>query len=92
LNARVFKTTPQFRKALRKLSPEQKRAARTAFQIFKQDPFDPRLRSHRIHRLSAIAKRTVYAAVVAGDLRAAFYVEGDTVVSFSIGTHDIYRT
>ena len=92
MNARVFKTTPQFRKALRKLSLEQKPAAKAAFQVFKQNPFDPRLRSHRIHRLSAIMRRTVYAAVIAGDLRAAFYVEGDTVVSFNIGTHDIYRT
>lgn len=92
MNPRVFKTTPQFRKALRKLSLEQKRAAKTAFEIFKQHPFDPRLRSHKIHRLSAIVKRTVYAGVVAGDLWTAFYVEGDTVVSFNIGTHDIYRT
>ena len=91
MNPRVFKTTPQFRKALQKLSPEQKRAAKAGFQIFKQNPFDPRLRSHKIHRLSGIMKRTVYAAVVAGDLRAAFYLEGDVVVSFNIGTHDIYR-
>ena len=35
-------------------------------------------------------RRTVYAVVVEGDLRVVFYVEGDAVVSFNIGTHAIY--
>jgi len=83
LSTRRFKTTPQFRRALRKLSAEQKRAAKSAFQIFKQDPFDPRLRAHKIHRLSALTRRTVYAAAIEGDLRVVFYVEGDLVVSFN---------
>jgi hypothetical protein len=32
----VFKTTPAFRTALRKLTPRQKASARTAFGIFKE--------------------------------------------------------
>jgi mRNA-degrading endonuclease RelE of RelBE toxin-antitoxin system len=92
LSARVFRTTPQFRKALRKLSPEQKRAAKAAFQIFKVNPFDPRLGAHRIHRLSGIMRRTVYAVEIEADLRTVFYLEGDTVISFNIGTHDIYNS
>lgn len=91
MTGRIFKTTPQFRKALRRLSGEQKRSAKAAFQIFKSNPFDPRLRTHRIHRLSAIMRRTVYAVVIEGDLRAVFYVDGQTVVSFNIGTHEIYK-
>ena len=47
----VFKTTPAFRKALRKLTPRQKASAQDAFRIFKDNPFDPRLRTHKIHRL-----------------------------------------
>ena len=90
MNGRLFKTTLQFRRALRKLSADQKRAARAAFVLFKHDPFDPRLRTHKIHRLSGIMRRTVYAAVVEGDLRAVFYLDGDVVVSFNIGTHEIY--
>jgi len=35
-------------------------------------------------------RRTVYAVVVEGNLRVVFYVEGDVVVSFNIGTHAIY--
>lgn len=90
MNARVFRTTPQFRKALRKLTADQKRAAKVTFQIFKQNPFDPRLRTHKIHRLSGIMKRTVYAVEVEGDLRAVFYLDGDSVISFNVGTHAVY--
>lgn len=86
-----FKTTPAFRKSLSKLRGEQRRAARRAFQIFKVDPFDPRLRTHKIHSLSAQFGRTIYAVWVEADLRAVFYLEGDVVMSLDIGTHAIYR-
>jgi mRNA-degrading endonuclease YafQ of YafQ-DinJ toxin-antitoxin module len=86
-----FKTVPSFRRALRKLSPQQKAAARKAFAIFKQNPFDPRLRPHKIHRLSAEYGVTIHAICIEGDLRAVFYVEGDTVWSVDVGTHAIYR-
>jgi len=49
------------------------------------------LRAHKIHRLSAQYGRTIYAVDIAGDLRATFYVEGETVWSVSIGTHDLYK-
>lgn len=91
MNGRSFKTTPQFRRALRKLPVAQKRSAKVAFQIFKQDPFNPCLRVHKIHRLSALMGRTVHAVAVEGDLRVVLYVEGDLVVSFNIGTYDIFR-
>jgi hypothetical protein len=29
--------------------------------------------------------------VIEEDLRSTFYVDGDTVVSLTIGTHEIYR-
>jgi hypothetical protein len=73
------------------LSEVQRQAARKAFLIFKSNPFDPRLRPHKIHRLSAQFGRTIYAVDIAGDLRATFFVDGETVWSVSIGTHDIYK-
>ncbi len=66
--------------------------AREKFRIFRQNPFDPRLRTHRIQSLSSLFKRTVHAVVIEGDLRAVFYIEGDLVVTFNIGRHDIYKT
>ena len=86
-----FRAAKTFWRSWSKLSPDQQRAARQSFQIFKQNPFDPRLRTHKIHRLSAQCGRTIYAVDIAADLRAAFYVEDDTVWSVSIGTHDIYK-
>ena len=86
-----FKTTPVFRKALAALTAEQKRSARRAFAIFRENPFDPRLHTHKIHSLSARYGRTIFSVRVEGDLRAVFYLEGDVVVSVDIGTHAIYR-
>ncbi len=60
--------------------------------MFKQNPFDPLLRSHKIHNLSARYKVTIYAVEIEGDLRSLFYLDGNTVWSVNIGTHAIYRT
>jgi len=82
---------PSFRRALRGLDLPQKAAAKKAFVIFKQNPFDPRLRPHKIHRLSAEYGVTIHAVCIEGDLRVVFYVQGDTVWSVDVGTHAIYR-
>ena len=68
-----FRAAKSFRRALSKLSPEEKRLAAAAFKIFQQNPFDPRLQPHRIHKMSAIYNKTIHAVEIAGDLRAAFY-------------------
>ena len=86
-----FRAARSFWRNWSRLSATQQEAARQAFSIFHKDPFDPRLRPHRIHRLSAYYRQTIYAVEILGDLRAAFYVEGETVWTVDIGTHDIYK-
>ena len=86
-----FRAAKSFRRALAKLSPEERRRAKTAFKVFKQNPFDPGLRPHKIHKLSALYGETIYAVEIAADLRAVFYVEDETVWSVDIGDHDIYH-
>jgi hypothetical protein len=86
-----FTATRTFWRSFGKLSMQQQERARKAFAIFKRNPFDPRLRSHKIHKLSARYGRTIYAAEIEANLRAGFYVEGDVVVTVDIGSHDIYR-
>ena len=86
-----YAATEKFWKQFNALPTAQQAGARAALRIFKLDPFDPRLRTHKIQRLSAVFSRTVHAVVIEGDLRAAFFLDGDTVVSFAIGTHDIYK-
>ncbi len=85
------KTTPAFRKSLSKLSPPQKEAAQRTFVLFKDDPFDAQLRTHKIHALSARFGRTIYSARVDDNLRAIFFLDGDIAISVDIGSHDIYR-
>jgi hypothetical protein len=86
-----FKPTQRFWENFYALSPAQKDSTRHAWKIFKEDPFDPRLRCHKIDRLSARYGRTIYAAEIESDLRVVFYVEGDVVVTVDIGPHSIYR-
>ncbi len=86
-----FKPTQQFWESFYVLTAHQKESTRRAWQIFKVNPFDPRLRPHKIHRLSARFGRTIHAVDIESDLRVVFYVEGDVVVTVDIGTHDLYR-
>ena len=74
------------------MSAWQKRSAKIAFALFGKDPFDPRLRTHKIHHLSSLYKKMIYAVRVEDDLRSIFYLEGQIVVSLDIGTHAIYRS
>ena len=67
-----YRATETFWENFYRLSPSQKEYARQAWEIFKQNPFDARLRPHKIHRLSSIMKRTVHAVVIKGDLRVVF--------------------
>jgi len=86
-----YRAVESFWTSFYRLSPEQKASARKAWIIFKENPFDPRLRTHKIERLSARYKRTIYAVEIEGDLRSTFFLEGDTVISLIIATHDIYK-
>jgi mRNA-degrading endonuclease RelE of RelBE toxin-antitoxin system len=86
-----FIAQPKFWKNYRKLSASQQKSAQEAWRLFRADPFDPRLRTHRINSLSSIFNRTVYAVAIEGDLRAIFYIEGKIVVTVNIGSHDLYK-
>ena len=63
---------------------------RARLSYFQGEPFHPRLRSHKIHKLSARYASTIYAAEIEADLRVVFYIEGDVVVTVDIGSHALY--
>jgi mRNA-degrading endonuclease YafQ of YafQ-DinJ toxin-antitoxin module len=86
-----FKPTQQFWESFYALSSDQKESTRKAWRVFKEDPFDPRLRAHKIHRLSARYGHTIYAVGIEADLRVVFYLDGDVVITVDIGSHRIYR-
>jgi hypothetical protein len=74
-----------------RLNNAQKEATRKVWSIFKENPFDPRLHTHKIHKLSALYGRTIYAVDIEGDLRSTFFIDGDWIISVDLGTHDIYK-
>jgi mRNA-degrading endonuclease YafQ of YafQ-DinJ toxin-antitoxin module len=86
-----FRATRAFWRSFAKLTVQQQHRARNVFAIFKENPFDSRLRSHKIQKLSARYDRVIYAAEIEADLRVVFYVEGNTVVTVDMGSHDLYR-
>ena len=86
-----FKASRAFWKSFTKLPERQQASAKAAFNIFKANPFNPRFHAHKINSLSAYYGKTIYAAEIEGDLRAAFYVEGGIVFTVDIGSHAIYR-
>ncbi len=86
-----FKASRAFWKSFSKLPESQQVSAKVAFKIFQANPFDPRLRAHKINSLSSYYGKTIYAAVIEGDLRVVFYVEGDVAFTVDIGSHAIYR-
>ena len=86
-----FKPTETFWVSFYDLSSRQKDSTRRAWKIFRENPFDPRLRPHKTHRLSARHGRTIYAIDIEGDLRAVFFIKDDCVVTVDIGTHEIYK-
>ena len=91
MNGYRYKAAPKFWRNYKKLTPAQKQSVKTTWQIFKRDPFDPRLGTHKIHRLSAAYGKTVYSVVIEDDLRVVFFLDQNIVYTVDVGSHDIYR-
>jgi hypothetical protein len=87
----TYRATETFWREFYALSPEQKQQVREKWQIFKLDPFDVRLGTHKINSLSARVKKPVWSVVIAYDLRALFVIDGDVVTTIDIGSHAIYH-
>ena len=86
-----YEATEAFWASFYRLTDAQKESTRRAWEIFKHDPFDPRLHTHKIHRLSAHYGRIIHAVEIEADLRAVFHVAGDRVITVDIGTHDVCK-
>jgi mRNA-degrading endonuclease YafQ of YafQ-DinJ toxin-antitoxin module len=85
-----FTASETFWKHFHALPPEQKELTRVAWAKFKVDPFDPRLRPHKIQALSARAGETILSVEIDHDLRVVFCVRGNLIYTIDIGTHSIY--
>lgn len=76
--------TKGFLKQFRVLRPKQKERFYVRLDLFKKNPHDKVLRDHALK-----GKYKGFRSIdIEGDLRALYYVKGDTIVIFAfIGTH-----
>ncbi len=84
---REIKYTREFLKSLAKVPKEQVSFLQVREKIFRQNIFDPRLKTHRLKgKLTGF-----YSFSTSYHWRIVFHFEKDEVVFDIIGTHKIYR-
>ncbi len=79
--------SPKFVHQYKKLPEEIKRRVKKREVIFSKDPFDPRLKTHKLHG----SQNEFMAFSVDYSYRIIFKSYGDEAVFYEIGTHDIYE-
>lgn len=81
-----FRRTVRFKKEFKVLSAEIKKVARAKFALFSSNWRHPSL---RVHKLEGVLwhGHQVFDLWVTERYRVLFILDGDTVVSFSIGPH-----
>ena len=78
----------KFAKEYRKLPNSIKDLAEKREEIFRDDPFDPRLRTHKLKGELA----DFYSFSVSYQWRIVFHFENkNTVIFDNIGTHEVYQ-
>ncbi len=84
----TIKYSTKFLKGLRKFPKTQLTFLAQKEKIFKQNPFDPRLKTHKLKgQLSEF-----YSFSISYHWRIVFHLEkGDVVVFDAVGTHEVYR-
>lgn len=77
-----------FEKQYKKLPKDIKDLAKTRELIFRSNPFDPRLETHKLHGKD----REAWAFSINKSYRIKFiFLNGGKVLFLEIGTHDIYK-
>lgn len=79
--------SPRFRKAFKKLPKEVKQKALICEIIFRENPFDLKLKTHKLHG----SMKEYWAFSISYGYRIGFtFVTGKLARFHDIGTHDIY--
>ncbi|MBI4842339.1 MAG: type II toxin-antitoxin system YafQ family toxin [candidate division NC10 bacterium] len=81
-----MRVTSHFARQYKRLPPEIQEISETRERIFRANPFDPRLRTHKLSgRL-----KDLWAFSVTHDIRVVFeFLEADEVLFHSIGRHQV---
>ncbi|OHA26538.1 MAG: hypothetical protein A3C06_03100 [Candidatus Taylorbacteria bacterium RIFCSPHIGHO2_02_FULL_46_13] len=81
---------PRFQRSYRGLEQKTKMRAEARLEIFKKNPFDSRLGTHRLH--GKLKKQLSYSVNSQYRILFEFLNKDKTEVIFlDIGTHDIYK-
>ncbi len=81
----IIRFSSRFKRAYRKLSEEQRIGVDAAIYLFVQNPFDPRLRNHKLSG----QKKGIRSISAAYDLRLLYIEKGQSVaLMLMVGTHD----
>ena len=83
----IYPTT-HFVKAYRNLPEKIRLYAKQKEEIFKVDPFDNRLKTHKLKGRF----RKLWPYSINYQYRIVFrFIDDETVIYYNIGTHDVYR-
>lgn len=85
---KIIKISPLFEKHYKKLPREIKEKAKKKERIFRNNPFHPNLKTHKL-----IGKeKEVWAFWISYSYRLKFiFLNNEEVLFLDIGTHDIYK-
>jgi mRNA-degrading endonuclease YafQ of YafQ-DinJ toxin-antitoxin module len=88
MEIREIKISPLFERHYRKLPKEIKERAKRKEKIFRKNPFDPRLKTHKLHG----KEKECWAFWIDYKYRIKFiFLSDEEVLFLDIGTHDIYK-
>jgi addiction module RelE/StbE family toxin len=80
--------SPKFVKQFKKLPKEAQKNALVCERIFRENPFHPKLKTHKLHG----TMKEYWAFSISFSYRIGFtFIDGDFVRFHAVGTHDIYK-
>mgnify|MGYP001566364128 FL=1 len=84
----VIRVSSKFKKSYRKLPESVRNKAKEKEKIFKVNPFEAKLETHKLHG----KYQEYWAFTVVGQYRIMFaFIDSDKVDFINIGTHEIYK-
>jgi mRNA-degrading endonuclease RelE of RelBE toxin-antitoxin system len=88
MEIREIKISPLFERHYRKLPKEIKERAKRKEKIFRKNPFDPRLKTHKLHG----KEKECWAFWIDYKYRIKFiFLSDEEVLFLDIGPHGIYK-
>lgn len=80
--------SPKFVRQFKKLSNKVKESTLLCEELFRNNPFDPKLKTHKLNG----AMREYWAFSIPFSHRIGFtFIDGDLVRFHAVGTHNIYK-